>query len=241
MMKRYIVYIKSIFLLSLVVFLYGFSSQKNNRRKITDLEIEFSNGDNLFMTHEMVNKLLIQKNEPVKNKAKSLINLHKFEMSVAKNPLVEEAKVYMTIAGSLKTVVTQRTPIGRVITGKEGYYIDRQGLKMPLSVNYSARVPLVSGQFTDEDIPVVFLLLKKINSEEFLTNSIVGIHKASNGDYLLKTRMYDQEIRIGTIAGLDTKLKKLLVFYKKIIQEKAVGDYKTINLKYNNQVVCTKY
>jgi cell division protein FtsQ len=240
MIKKYIVYIKSVFLLSLVVFLYGFSAQKNNRRKITDLEIEFSNGDNLFMTHEMVNKLLIQKNESVKNKAKSLINLHKFERSVAKNPLVEEAKVYMTIAGSLKTVVTQRTPIGRVNTGIEGYYIDKQGLKMPLSVNYSARVPLVSGQFTDEDIPAVFLLLKKINSEEFLTNLIVGIHKASNGDYLLMTRIYDQEIRIGAIVGLDTKLKKLLVFYQKAIKDEAIENYKTIDLKYDNQVVCTK-
>ncbi len=240
-MKRYIVYIKSIFLLSLVVVLYGFSSQKNNRRKIIDLEIEFSNGDNLFMTHEMVNKLLIQKNAPVKNKAKSLINLHEFERSVAENPLVEKAKVYLTIAGSLKTVVTQRTPVARVNTGKEGYYIDRQGFKMPLSTNHSARVPLVLGQLTDEDIPAVFLLLKKINSEEFLTNLIVGIHKTSNGEYLLRTRMYDQEIRIGAIAELDTKLKKLLVFYKKVIQEKAIGDYKTINLKYNNQVVCRKY
>ncbi len=227
--------------MSLVVVLYGFSSQKNNRRKIIDLEIEFSNGDNLFMTHEMVNKLLIQKNAPVKNKAKSLINLHEFERSVAENPLVEKAKVYLTIAGSLKTVVTQRTPVARVNTGKEGYYIDRQGFKMPLSTNHSARVPLVSGQLTDEDIPAVFLLLKKINSEEFLTNLIVGIHKTSNGEYLLRTRMYDQEIRIGAIAELDTKLKKLLVFYKKIIQEKAIGDYKTINLKYNNQVVCRKY
>ncbi len=227
--------------MSLVVVLYGFSSQKNNRRKIIDLEIEFSNGDNLFMTHEMVNKLLIQKNAPVKNKAKSLINLHEFERSVAENPLVEKAKVYLTIAGSLKTVVTQRTPVARVNTGKEGYYIDRQGFKMPLSTNHSARVPLVLGQLTDEDIPAVFLLLKKINSEEFLTNLIVGIHKTSNGEYLLRTRMYDQEIRIGAIAELDTKLKKLLVFYKKIIQEKAIGDYKTINLKYNNQVVCRKY
>jgi cell division protein FtsQ len=241
MIKKYIVYIKSIFLLSAVVFLYGFSSQKNNLRKITDLEIEFSNGANLFLTHEMVNKLLIQKNEPLKNKAKSLINLHEFEKCVAESPLVEKAKVYMTIAGSLRTVVTQRTPIARVNTGEEGYYIDRQGLKMPLSANYSARVPLVSGQFTDKDIPTVFSLLKKINSEEFLTNLIVGIHKASNGEYMLKTRMYDQEIHIGGVGRMEVKFKKLLIFYKKIMQEKTIGDYKTINLKYDNQVVCTKY
>lgn len=239
-MKKYIVYIKSFFLLATVVFLFGFSAQKNNRRKIKDLEVEFTNGDNLFMTHEMVNKLLIQKNEPVKNKPKSLINLHEFELSVVENSLVEAAKVYMTIEGSLKTEITQRTPLARVNTGKESYYIDRKGLKMPLSVNYSAPVPLVSGQLTKEDIPAVFSLLKKINSEEFLTNLIVGIHKTSSGAYLLKTRLYDQEIRIGKIVALDAKLKKLLVFYQKAIQDEAIENYKTIDLKYDNQVVCTK-
>lgn len=239
-MKKYIVYIKSFFLLATVVFLFGFSAQKNHRRKIKDLEVEFTNGDNLFMTHEMVNKLLIQKNEPVKNKPKSLINLHEFELSVVENPLVEAAKVYMTIEGSLKTEITQRTPLARVNTGKESYYIDRKGLKMPLSVNYSAPVPLVSGQLTKEDIPAVFSLLKKINSEEFLTNLIVGIHKTSSGAYLLKTRLYDQEIRIGKIVALDAKLKKLLVFYQKAIQDEAIENYKTIDLKYDNQVVCTK-
>ena len=178
--------------------------------------------------------------EPVKNEAKSLINLHDLENVVFQNPLVEEAKVFLTIRGVLKTVIKQRTPIARVNTGVEVYYIDRQGLKMPLSENFSARVLLVSGDVKEKDIPAVYALVEEINKDAFLTKLIVGIHKNSTGDYRLQTRKYDQQIQIGKIEDLKVKFKKLEAFYNEVIQNKEVEKYKTINLKFNNQVVCTK-
>jgi cell division protein FtsQ len=239
-MKNYIVYIKSFFLLVLVAFLYGFGSYKNKARTVQDVEVEFANGDNLFLTHEMVNKLLIQKFGVVKNEAKSLINLHEFENVVSENSLVEHAVVFMTIGGSIKTIITQRTPVARVNTGSEVYYIDKQGLKMPLSNNYSARVLLVSGNILASDLPTVFELVKKIQRNEFLNNLIVGVQKSADEEYFLLTRLYNQRIELGKNLGLDVKFKKLEAFYNKAILAKEVGNYRTINLKYNNQVVCTK-
>tara|TARA_B100000809_G_scaffold200926_1_gene201357 strand:- start:9805 stop:10527 length:723 start_codon:yes stop_codon:yes gene_type:complete len=239
-MKRYIVYIKSVFLLAVVVFLYGFSSQRNGRKLVTESVVEFSNGVNLFLSHEMVNKLLIQKNGEVKNQPKSLINLHELENVVFENPLVEEAKVFMTINGAMKTVIKQRTPIARVNTAVRVYYIDEQGVKMPLSKNYSARVLLVSGVVKDEDIADVYALVKKINDDAFLSKLVVGVVKNSVDDYVLQTRKYDQHIQIGKIEDLNVKFKKLEAFYNEVIQDKEVGKYKTINLKFSNQVVCTK-
>ena len=239
-MKRYIVYIKSVFLLAIVVLLYGFSSQRNNKKSVTELVVGFSNGANLFLSHEMVNKLLIQKNGEVKNQPKSLINLHELEKVVFQNPLVEDVKVFMTIDGAMKTVIKQRTPIARVNNGSEVYYIDKQGVKMPLSKNYSARVLLVSGTINDEDITSIYCLVKKINDNVLLSKLVVGIVKNSMGDYILKTRKYDEHIQIGTIDDLNVKFKKLEAFYNEVIQSNEVGKYKTINLKFSNQVVCTK-
>jgi len=239
-MKKYIVYLKSLVLLVIVVFLYGFTTERNERRLVKDTPVEFTNGANLFLSHEMVNKLLIQKSGGVKNKAKSLINLHSLENGVFANSLVENAKVYMTIDGYVKTVITQRTPVARVNTGSEVYYIDKQGIKMPLSVNYSARVLLISGSVADEDISNIFSLVSKIKGDAFLTKLVVGIHKSAGKEYVLQTRMYDQKIQIGEIQDLNVKFKKLEAFYNRAIQDKEIGKYKTINLKYNNQVVCTK-
>lgn len=239
-MRSYIVYIKSIFLVTLLVFLYGFGSYKNGERSVKNVEIEFSNGANLFLTHQMVNKLLIQSFGEVKNQPKSLINLHDFENVVSENSLVEHAKVFMTIGGSVKTIITQRTPVARINTGSEVYYIDKQGLKMPLSNNYSARVILVSGTILAPDLPSVFELVNKIKRNEFLNNLIVGIQKSADKEYVLLTRLYNHKIELGKISELNTKFKKLEAFYNKAILDEQVEAYRTINLKYNNQVVCTK-
>ncbi len=202
--------------------------------------MEFTNGANLFLTHEIVNKMLIQKIGEVENQAKSLINLHGLEQSVLENPLVEDVKVYVTLKGMLKTIVTQRTPVARVNTGKEVYYIDKQGGRMPLSANYSARVLLVSGNVNEGDLQDVFGLINTIQADEFLNKMIVGVQKNAVNEYVLRTRLYDQQILIGEIEELNRKVKKLKVFYKKAIQDKEIEKYKTINLKYANQVVCTK-
>lgn len=240
MMKRYIVYVKSLFLIALAVFLYGFSASRNGDKIVQASVVEFSNGANLFLSHEMVDKLLIQNGGEADNKSKSLINLHKLESIVSENPLVEKVKVFMSVSGELKTVITQRTPIARVNAGDEVYYIDKQGVKMPLSKNYSARVLLVSGGVLDSDLSSIYALVSKINSDSFLSELVVGVHKKSTGDFVLRTRKYDQYVEIGEIKDLNFKFKKLEAFYNEVIQSEELEKYKTINLKFSNQVVCTK-
>ena len=53
-------FIKGLFLVGLVLFLYAFSSFKNNSRPISSVNVQFTGEDNVFITPEMVNKLLIQ-------------------------------------------------------------------------------------------------------------------------------------------------------------------------------------
>ena len=43
-----------------MIFLYSFSSKRNSERKISSIDIKFESDDNMFLTHEMVNNLLIQ-------------------------------------------------------------------------------------------------------------------------------------------------------------------------------------
>jgi cell division protein FtsQ len=239
-MKRHIVYIKSIFLLTLVVFLYGFASLRNDSRIVKGPVIEFSNGINLFLSHEMVDKLLKQNLKSLGKEPKSLINLHTLEMGVLSNPLVEEAKVFLTVDGVLNAVVKQRTPVLRVHAEDEVYYVDDKGFKMPMSDNYSARVMLASGAISERDIASIFELVTAISGNDFLKKMIVGIEKKSTDTYLLHTRKYRQQIHFGAIQGVRQKIKKLEAFYNEVIQSNEVATYKVINLKYNNQVVCTK-
>ncbi len=233
-------YIKGLILLLLVVFLLGFSNKKNNRKKVRDVAIEFEEGNNLFMSYQMVNKLLIQNGAAVKNQAKSVIDLHLLETNVLSHPMVEDAAIFLTVDGLLKAKVKQRTPIARVLTNTKSYYIDKQANIMPLSENYSARVLLISGDIKKEDIPKLHFLVTTILNDKFLKKQLIGIQKMKHGEFLLKMRVGNQKIFLGKIQNLHQKFENLKSFLSKTMTDKTIENYTSINLKYNGQVVCAK-
>lgn len=205
-----------------------------------DIVVEFEGENNFYMTHEMVNKLLIQNSYSVKNQAKSVIDLHLLEANVLGHSMVENAEVFLTIDGLLKTKITQRTPIARVVFGGNSYYIDKQAKLMPMSSNHSARVLLVSGDVEEGDIKEIFVLVTEILSDDFFEKQIIGMQKMKNSEFVLRTRMGDFQIEIGKIENLNQKFGNLKWFLKKAIADKTTDNYTSINLKCKNQVVCTK-
>lgn len=220
--------------------MYSFTSQRNQHKKVQEIDIKIEEGTSHFLNHTMVNKLLIQNNETVKNQAKSVINLYGLESSILKNPYVEKASVYLTINGNLKTVVKQRTPIVRVVQNGDAYYVDKQGVKVPLSDEYSARVLLVSGIKNDYEMKEMMPLINTILADNFLQKEIVGVNKLAGGELQLAVRSGDYKIDFGTLTEIDVKFKKLKAFYNNTFKDKTIQNYKTINVKYHNQVVCTK-
>ncbi|SNR79367.1 cell division protein FtsQ/DivIB [Lutibacter flavus] len=233
-------YIKGLLLLGLVVFLYGFSHHKHSVKKIRDISIEFEEGNNLFMDYQMVNKMLIQNGKTVVNEAKTVIDLHKLETKVLSHSMVENASVFLTVDGLLKSKIKQRTPIARVISDSKSYYIDRAAKVMPLSANHSARVMLISGDVKEADKDDIYLLVTKILNDEFLKKQIIGVEKTPDKEFILKTRIGEQSIELGKIKNLDLKFKNLKSFFNKTMTDKTIDNYTSINLKYSNQVVCTK-
>lgn len=240
MLKINWIYIKGIVLLGLLVFLYGFSYQKNNVKKVKDILIEFEEGNNMFMSHEIVNKLLIQNNLTVKNQPKSVIDLHQLEANVLSHSMVEDATIFLTVDGLLKAKIKQRTPIARVLSNTKSYYIDKQGKAMPLSENHTARVLLVYGDIMDENIEDIHGLVTAILKDEFLKKQIISVTKILNNEYVLMTRVGSQKIILGTLVNLEEKFKNLKSFFNKTMADKTIEKYSAINLKYNKQVVCTK-
>ncbi|WP_088323316.1 cell division protein FtsQ/DivIB [Polaribacter tangerinus] len=236
-------FLKYLFFLMLIVslaFLYGFSKKRNSVKKVAQISVEFEDGTNHFLTHAMVDKLLIQNNETIRNKAKSLIDLYKLEEYVISNPYIEKARVFLTIDGIVKAIVKQRTPVARLLTDNGSYYIDKQGVKVPLAESYSARVMLISGVQTDKEIAVTLPLINSILEDSFLKNEVVGIKKYADDEYEFSVRSGDYKIDFGKLEDSAIKFKKIKAFYNTTFKDKTIQNYKTINVKYHNQVVCSK-
>jgi cell division protein FtsQ len=238
--KRVLKYLLSVVLIGFLFFLYSFTSIRNDQKKVIKNEVKFQAGNNNFLTHFMVNKLLIQNDTTVANQAKSVINLYELENNVLKNPYVEKAAVFLTIGGVLKANIKQRTPIARVLSSKSAYYIDKQGVKMPLSSNYSARVLLVSGIENNADIEGILPLISYILADDFLYKEIVGIVKSDADEYEFSVRSGAYKVDFGNLTAVETKFNKLKAFYNTTYKNKTIQEYKTITVKYHNQVVCSK-
>lgn len=223
----------------LVVFLCAFSSIRNSSRKVSALEIKFLGDENLFITHETVSKLLIQNQQSVTNKPKEIIDLNGLENALTSNPLIKEAQVFIDVDGKITAEIKQKKPIARVSTNAS-FYVDDTGSYMPLSTNYSARVPLVTGTVYKNDLANVYTIASKIQQDDFLKTHVVEIHQNDNKTIDLKFRLNSFKIHLGSLKALDKKINNLKAFYQMAIKENTLESYSVVNLKFDNQVICTK-
>lgn len=232
-------YIKMITLLGVVIFLFAFASSKNAVRKVPQVDINFIGENNLFVTHETVSKLLIQNQRSVKNMAKETLDLNQLEKSLNSNPMIKSAEVYVAVNGTVKADIEQKAPIARVST-TESYYVDDEGFYMPLSNNFTARVPLVTGFVKKNDLKNVYSVANKIKNDDFLMKNVIEIRQDSDMTIYLKLRQCKFEVKLGDVNFLDKKINNLKAFYQKNLQDKTLNNYSKVNLQFDNQVVCTK-
>lgn len=232
-------YIKGLLLLTFVSFVFVFSSFRNNDRKIEKIVINFQGENNLFITEDSVNKLLIQNDDSITSVAKETLDLNELETVLKSNPMIKTAQVHLTVNGEVRADVIQRQPIARVSTNAS-YYIDDEGSFMPLSANHSARVPLVTGYVKKNNLDKVYTIANKVFNDPFLKTHIVEIQQNSDESFVLKSRVLDFEILVGGVDHLDKKIQNLKAFYQKAKKDKVLNTYNKVNLQFENQVVCTK-
>ncbi len=239
-LKKILKYVFLPILLGVMGFLYGFSNHRNSQQIINESIVKFNSKEPYFLTQPIVNKLLIQNNAGVQKQAKSVIDLYKLEEQVLENPYVEKVSLFITIDGKLNTVIKQRKPIARILNGNSSYYIDSQAVKVPISENYSARVPVINGVSNENETSKLIILLNKIVDDNFLSKEIIGIESQAQNEYIFTVRSGDYRINFGNLTEIESKIKKLKAFYSKVFLDSTIHKYRTINIKYHNQVVGEK-
>lgn len=237
-MKRSLKFIQPLILILLVGGLYGFAEHRHKNRKLTNIKVSFTETENLYVTEEVVNKLLIQSNDSVSSIDKETLDLNRVEAMLNDHDMIENAEVFLTLDGKLKATVSQRKPIGRV-AGNSSFYLDRNGEIMPLSEYYSARVPLMFG-FDGSTVAEVYGIVSYIQNDDFLRKHITGITRLNAEAYALELRENDFQVYFGDTTKIDLKFNNFKAFYKKATKDKKLNTYKKVNLQFGDQVVCTK-
>ncbi len=232
-------YIKLFLLIVCITGLYSFSDYRSNQRNIEGISLEFVGENSLFLSKDVVNKLLIQNYGSLKNVPKEDIVLNTIEKVIETNDMVKNAQVYLTINGELKSKIAQRQPIGR-IEGLTQFYLDEDGKEMPLSRKYSARVPIITGKITGKSLEDVYVILQFVNDDDFLRKNIIGIHIEDEEKYQLRFRVENFVVNLGDVTDLEEKFSNFKAFYAKALKDQTLDNYKIVSLEFDNQVVCTK-
>lgn len=232
--------IRLILMLGIVISLFSFTSNRNNKRKLTKTEIVFLGDNALFLKKEMVNKLLIENNRNPSTIQKDKLDLNKLERKLDSNDVIEKSDVFVSIDGVLKAVVKQKTPIVRVLDKNGSFYVGYEGSKMPLSENFTARVPLVSGETDIKNFEKLANLFRIIYDDDFLKKNIIAIQIMPNGSLKMFNRNFDYQIDFGSDINAERKFKNYKAFFQKAIIDSSLNKYNKIDLRFTQQVVCTK-
>lgn len=232
--------VRLVLMMGLVIFLFSFTSKRNESRKLTKSVVVFVGDNTLFIKRETVDKLLIENKGKASAIQKDELALNKLESRLESNELIEKSDVFVSIDGVLKAVVKQKTPVARVFDGDDSFYIDYEGGRMPLSNNFTARVPLVSGVINKKNNGELAQLFRVIYDDDFLKKNIIAIQIMPDGSLKMLNRNFDYQIDFGNVINAERKFKDYKAFFQKAVLDSSLYKYKKIDLRFTKQVVCTK-
>lgn len=179
------------------------------------------------------------------------LDFARLETQIEQNPYVLRTEIFSPEMGQLQVNVKQRQPLMRVINSSGvSYYIDEYGEMVPLSPKFTTRVPVVSGNIPTVDVTNVeddttilhdvYALMQYIRKDEFLQALTEQVYVTEAGELELVPRVGDFVFVLGSTDELEKKFTKLRIFYKEVGRSANINKYKSIDLKYHDQIVCTK-
>lgn len=228
--------LKIVTIILLPVSLQIFASNRNQTRTIKEVKVDHQSSD-MYITDETVRRMVL--NSQNKTEIGSL-KINEIEKLLDNHAMIEKSEVFCTIDGILNVKIKQRQPLARFYEEGKFFYMDSQGKKMPLSDSFSARVPLVTGNIDEKHWENIYNLIKFIQNDEFLTKNITKINIKRNGEYEFDMRIASFVVIWGDLEEMEQKKANLKAFYKQMEKSNTLNVYKIVNLKYSNQVVCTK-
>jgi cell division protein FtsQ len=221
--------------------LMSFADARHNSKSISGLNISVVDFDTLkFVNEAVITGLVRSTYDSLEYRSKNSVDISLLEKKIQKLSSVANAEVYVDIDNNLSVNVEQRRPIGRIISSKYNCYLDENGNKMPLSKLYTAKVILIDGYVTKKNLNEIYTLITYIRNDEILNEQLVSIYVNKKNEYTFRTRKGNQVIEFGKAEDIKQKFDKLLIYYRKTVSDFGWKRYSKINLKFTNQVVCTK-
>lgn len=253
---KYMLYVGlSMILLACIIAAYiaGVQSRKPLVCKGIRIEV-LDSAQNSFVTTSDVRKYLDKSYGKLIGMPLDSIDLVKVEKAVDSRSAVLKSQAYVTRDSILNITVTQRKPVVRFQKKDGGFYADAEGYIFPLQSSYASHVQIIDGEIPlaansgykgDIEDPKEKAWFKSVmNVVNFIEGSktwkgkIVQISVDEKGELILVPREGNEKFLFGQPNSLAEKFGKMEKYYTTIIPEKGSERYRTVDVRFANQIVC---
>ncbi|GAB3564485.1 hypothetical protein GCM10027578_10020 [Spirosoma luteolum] len=234
--------------------LIAFTEIRHGQKHVRDVLIRLDqvDGQRFLTSRDVMAYLTRDGADPILGKAYADVNFRQLEQRLKQHGLIKNCQISRDLTGDLIVRIEQPKPLARLVGLSSegprtvaGQYISEEGRFFPVSMNYSARVPVLSGAYfasnrslaSERNRPLLELL-QRIQNDPFWRAQIVELSVDRNGEVVMWPQMGQHQIELGTPTNLDAKFRKLTLFYTNVLPVKGWDRYHRVNVQYRNQIVC---
>lgn len=201
-----------------------------------------------FLDEAEIVDMIEKSGEMVIGNRLSKININLVETKLSSSSSLANVQVFkkveskgLSFKGKLVISLDERTPIIRIKDSTDDYYMDMGGNKIPVSPKYVERIMIASGTIPNpETLSNLLKMADFVNKDDFWRAQIEQVFIQANGELLLLPQVGDYLIEFGTPDDCAVKFRNLKAVYQQGFKNLGWNKYRTISVKYRNQVVCTK-
>lgn len=226
------------------------TGRSGNSDAVLDVRIIIENNDgNHVLEEQDIFRLMRLDRENLQGASLKMLNLRQLEQRIRSNRWVEDADAYTDLKGNLFIEVTLRRALARFVQPDgSGAFIATDGTVMPVPQQFAVRSLLISGAkayhlmrldnlYQDEYGSKLMALLHALYGDEFWHAQIAQLEIAASGKINMLPQVGAQLIEFGQPEQVQNKLKKLNIFFVKILPTLGWNRYHRVNLEYENQIV----
>ena len=231
------------------------AASKAHRQQITceGLKVEFADAHR-FVTEGDIKGWLEQHYGSYVGQRIDSVGLDRIEAILDEQSAILKSEAWTTEDGCLHIRISQRVPVLRLQKGDVGCYVDDRGFLFPLQKNYTAPVPLVEGA-----IPVriaadykgrpqsereqrwlgeTLEMMNWIRRSKVWKEAFVEVRVAPEGDLVLTPREGHERFIFGQPDRVAEKFDRIGEYYEYIRPARGEDYYKTVNVKFDKQIIC---
>ncbi|MDB5282827.1 MAG: hypothetical protein JWO06_1902 [Bacteroidota bacterium] len=218
--------------------------------KNVQVNIDYDSGLNFLGEGEIKDKLNALNGGDIIGKPFTGIDFRMVEREIRKNPFVQKARIFIDQSQSIVVDIVQKRPILRVINSDGvSYYISENNDRIPLNDNFTTHVAIALGNIethrnTKRDSSVqaaLYKLILFVRKDEFLNAVVDQVYVQENGEMDVIPKMGGHTVHFGLAdEAMAEKFERLKIFYSEGLNKVGWTKYKSIDLRYKDQVVCEK-